>query len=104
MMATHEQTIARIKTEYQLQNVWYLEVVAVHPSLQGRGLGKKVMRSVLDFVRNEPVILECTRESNIGFYKTLGFQVVEEVELVEGNEAVRLWLMLRQTPKREDAT
>ncbi|KAL3496403.1 GNAT family N-acetyltransferase [Aspergillus germanicus] len=104
MMATHEKTIARVKTEYNAQDAWYLEVVAVHPSLQGRGLGKRAMRSVLDFVQDEPVILECTRESNVGFYRSLGFEVVEEVELVDGGDTVKLWLMLRQTPKTEDAS
>jgi ribosomal protein S18 acetylase RimI-like enzyme len=100
MMATHQQSMARIKMEYQVPDLWYLEVVAVHPSLQGRGLGKKAMHAVLDMVQDEPIILECTRESNIGFYRSLGFEVVEEVELVDGDEAVKLWLMLRQPPHR----
>ncbi|KAJ0415428.1 hypothetical protein BJY00DRAFT_327055 [Aspergillus carlsbadensis] len=103
MMTTHERSTARIKTQYQMQDAWYLEVVAVHPRLQGRALGKKVMRSILDVARDEPILLECTRKSNIGFYRSLGFEVVEEVELADGDEGVKLWFMLRQTSQQTDA-
>ncbi|GLA13326.1 hypothetical protein AnigIFM62618_010314 [Aspergillus niger] len=98
MMNSHEKTISRVKKLHQLCDVWYLEVVAVHPSLQGRSLGKKAMTWVLEYINNAPVLLECTSESNISFYQKLGFEVVEEVELMESGEAVKLWFMLRQAP------
>lgn len=98
-MRNHDQAIARIKKLHQLRDVWYLEVVAVHPSLQGRRLGKKAMTSVLDYINHAPIVLECTSESNLPFYRKLGFEVVEEVELMESGEAVRLWFMLRHASK-----
>ncbi|KAL6230958.1 hypothetical protein BDW75DRAFT_234007 [Aspergillus navahoensis] len=96
MMNSHDTVIDRIKKLDRLHDLWYLEVVAVHPALQGRSLGKKAMASVLDYVNHDPIVLECTSESNIPFYQKLGFKVVEEVELIEDGEAVRLWFMLRQ--------
>ncbi|KAL4988796.1 hypothetical protein BDW68DRAFT_186866 [Aspergillus falconensis] len=96
MMDSHDKAIDRIKKLRRLHDFWYLEVVAVHPALQGRSLGKKAVASVLDYINHEPIVLECTSESNVPFYQKLGFEVVEEVELVEGGEAVRLWFMLRQ--------
>ncbi|GKZ26510.1 hypothetical protein AbraIFM66951_002591 [Aspergillus brasiliensis] len=96
MMNSHDETIERVKKLYRLSDVWYLEVVAVHPSLQGRSLGKKAMTWVLDYINHEPILLECTSESNIPFYQKLGFEVVQEVELRENGEAVKLWFMLRQ--------
>ncbi|RHZ65810.1 GNAT family N-acetyltransferase [Aspergillus thermomutatus] len=103
MMAAHNDAIDRVKKQYQLKNLWYLEVIAVHPSLQARGLGKKVMGCVLDYAKHEPIVLECTSESNISFYMSLGFEVVDEVELVDDDEAVRLWVMLRQTVNKDPA-
>ncbi|PYI10912.1 hypothetical protein BO78DRAFT_403485 [Aspergillus sclerotiicarbonarius CBS 121057] len=96
MVTTHDKAIARIEKLHQLCDMWYLEVVAVHPSLQGRRLGQKAMASVLEYINHKPVVLECTSESNIPFYRKLGFEIVEEVELTESGEAVRLWFMLRQ--------
>jgi GNAT superfamily N-acetyltransferase len=89
MIAAHDNTIDRVKRQYQLENLWYPEVIAVHPSLQARGLGKKVMGWVLDYAEHDPIIFKCTGESNISFHKRLGFEVVEEVELDEDDNAVR---------------
>ncbi|KAL2808278.1 GNAT family N-acetyltransferase [Aspergillus granulosus] len=97
LMAIHQDAMARIKKQYKVQDLWYLEVVAVHPTLQGRGLGKKAMIAVLDFIQDEAITLECTSENTIGFYQSLGFEVAEEVELIDGDEAVKIWFMLRQT-------
>jgi ribosomal protein S18 acetylase RimI-like enzyme len=104
MMATHEESMGRIKMQYQVPNLWYLEVIAVDPDWQGRGVGKKAMCSVLELVQDEPIVLECTSETNISFYQRLGFEVVEEVELEAGDEAVKLWFMLRQTTNKGKCT
>jgi predicted N-acetyltransferase YhbS len=80
-------------------NVWYLEVVAVHPSLQGRGIGGEAMKCVLEQVKGDPLVLECTERSNIRFYEKLGFECVEEVVLVDPStndvEECRTWVMLK---------
>jgi GNAT superfamily N-acetyltransferase len=104
MMATHEETMARIKMQYPVPNLWYLEVIAVDPNWQGRGVGKKAMCSVLELVQDEPIVLECTSETNIGFYRKLGFEVVDEVQLAQGDEAVKLWFMLRQITNKDKCT
>jgi ribosomal protein S18 acetylase RimI-like enzyme len=104
MMATHEESMGRIKMQYQVPNLWYLEVIAVDPNWQGRGVGKKAMCSVLELVQDEPIVLECTSETNIGFYRKLGFEVVDEVQLAQGDEAVKLWFMLRQITNKDKCT
>ena len=96
-MQAHDATIRRISSEHA--NVWYLEVVAVHPSLQGRGLGGEAMRRVLELAKGDPIVLECTEHSNVAFYEKLGFECVEEVVLVDPSandvEECRLWVMFR---------
>lgn len=96
LMDAHNRVIADVQQKYYVPDLWYLEVIAVHPHLQGRGLGRKALCSVLDHTSNGPVILECTRQDNVAFYERMGFKVVEEVELEETGAAVKLWFMLRQ--------
>lgn len=97
LMQAHDATIRRISSEHA--NVWYLEVVAVHPSLQGRGLGGEAMRFVLEWTKGDPIVLECTEHSNVGFYEKLGFECVEEVVLVDSSADTvaecRMWVMLK---------
>lgn len=99
MMSSHTKSLDSLQTEYR-QGLWYLEVVAVHPCLQSRGIGKNVMKWTLDYTRNQPLYLECTQEGNIRFYESFGFRVVEEMVLTDEtshNESatVKLWGMIR---------
>ncbi|KAJ5964318.1 Acyl-CoA N-acyltransferase [Penicillium vulpinum] len=84
LLSRHEASVKLLEANYCRQKLWYLEVIAVHPSLQSRGLGGGVMRWILEYVHNEPLYLECTRAENVAFYENFGFQVAEEVELVDG--------------------
>lgn len=97
LMQAHDATMRRISS--QRANLWYLEVVAVHPSLQGCGLGGEAMRCVLEQVKGDPVVLECTERSNVRFYERLGFECVEEVVLLDSSASnsgeCRIWVMLR---------
>ncbi|KAF7592549.1 hypothetical protein BBP40_012773 [Aspergillus hancockii] len=92
----HDKAIDAIKSRYTIDDLWYLEVVAVHPSLQGRGLGRVTMNSISGYIGHHPIVLECTAKQNVGFYESLGFEVVEELDLVDG-DAVKCWIMLRQS-------
>lgn len=96
-MQAHDATMQRISREHT--RVWYLEVVAVHPSLQGCGLGGEAMTCVLEQVKGDPLVLECTERSNVGFYEKLGFECIEEVVLVDpsadSGDECRMWVMLK---------
>lgn len=67
----------------QYPKLWYLELIAVHLSLQSRGLGGSVMRAILEQVAGNPIFLKCTRQENIAFYKGFGFKMIEKVELTD---------------------
>jgi ribosomal protein S18 acetylase RimI-like enzyme len=100
-MARHTSGKQALQTQYP--KLWYLEVIAVHPSLQSRGLGGAVMRAILEQVAGNPIFLECTRQENIAFYEGFGFKTIEEVELADtpahANEDGKLkyWVMVRET-------
>ncbi|WP_327147091.1 GNAT family N-acetyltransferase [Nocardia sp. NBC_01329] len=73
--------------------VWFLATVGVDPDVQGRGLGRAVLEPGLDAARSEgvPVYLETSSESNLGFYRQFGFEVVGSVDLPDGGP--RTWAM-----------
>jgi predicted GNAT family N-acyltransferase len=55
-----------------------IERVAILPSYQGRGLGKKLMQFIIDDVRNNNTIKKAVLSSQVSalsFYESLGFQV-----------------------------
>ncbi len=98
LLDKHEASEKLLRTRYPRQKLWYLEVIAVHPSLQSRGLGGGVMRWILEHVRNEPIYLECTREDNLGFYQSFGFEVIEVVEFTDDedqSDVFKHWVMVR---------
>ena len=76
-------------------NHYYLFAISVHPSLQGQGIGSRLMRPALDQVdaAKMPAYLESSKESNIGFYQNHGFKVVERITL--GPDGPPMWLMWR---------
>ncbi|KAB8230401.1 GNAT family N-acetyltransferase [Aspergillus alliaceus] len=101
LLDTHDRSMDMINDRYHVKDLWYLEVIAVHPSLQGRGLGKIAMNGILEYVDHQSIVLECTAEQNVGFYAALGFEVIEKVNLADGGEAVDCWVMLRKAAQKK---
>lgn len=62
------------------QRAWRLRGMAVRPELQGRGYGRALLERCLDHVLSGGgTLLWCNgRVSAAGFYRTLGFDVVDE--------------------------
>lgn len=95
-MTAHNTTKSRLQHSTN-NNLWYLEIIAVHPRLQSRGLGGKVMSYILDYVGpQQSIYLECTREDNVGFYERFGFRVLEKVVLRDQGEECVYWGMVRE--------
>lgn len=101
-MAAHNSGLDMIRRQYSRSEVWYLEVIAIHPLLQSCGLGKMVMQEILKYATSQCIALECTSERSIPFYEKLGFSVVQEVELTgtrkppsDDSDTVKYWLMVK---------
>lgn len=77
---------------------WYLSVLGVDPSLQGRGAGSALLTPVLDRCDAEglPAYLETQKESNLAWYARTGFEVVNEIRIPK---APPVWC-LRREPRR----
>ncbi|WP_093151642.1 GNAT family N-acetyltransferase [Saccharopolyspora antimicrobica] len=78
--------------------VWFLATIGVRPGLQGRGLGRAVLEPGLRAAdaADVPCFLETSLESNVAFYRKLGFEVTAEVDLPDGGP--RTWAMRRPSP------
>lgn len=94
MFESHERQRQLLREKFG-NRLWYVEVIAVNPDRQGRGLGSRMMQAVLEVIQSEPVFLECTDKSNIGFYEKFGFRVVDEAKLQDGDDVTISWIMIR---------
>ena len=74
---------------------WYLAVLGVDPSRQGRGFGSHLMQPVLERCDSEglPAYLETDTERNVQLYERHGFVVTEKFDLPGGGPPI--WLMWR---------
>ena len=75
---------------------WYLNMIGVEPSGQGRGHGSALLAHTLARCDAEgsPAYLDATTERSIGLYERHGFEVTEEVRLPKGGPP--FWRMWRE--------
>lgn len=71
----------------------YLRLLAVAPQQRRRGLGRALVNVVLARARLDgvPVCLETSSQANVGFYRSLGFEVCARTELTAG---LTVWSMV----------
>jgi len=66
---------------------WYLNVVAVDPACQGKGIASSLLRHVIKLADRDrvPIYLESTNPSNRAIYEAKGFSICQDIELKEQN-------------------
>lgn len=82
---------------------WYMEVVGVDPAARALGVGTRLLEPVLALAdeAGQPCYLETMTESNVAWYRSLGFEVRGAgVRFVPGGPPN--WTMMRH-PAREQA-
>jgi len=82
---------------------YYVYTIGVHPLDQHRGLGRRLMHSLIDTSEREgiPIYLETQTASNVPFYESLGFDVTEEHAPFE--DGPHTWGMFRPLDLRQAA-
>lgn len=106
----HDQCLSKLRRQHN-GKLWYLEIIGVHPDMQGKGVGRAVMEVVLRYANGQPIVLECTQEANVKFYNRFGFEVYEESELVDplptattaAGGRVKLWVMICRQGRDESS-
>lgn len=74
---------------------WYLHVLGVHPDRAGQGHGGALLRELLRLAGSDgrPCWLETAKESNLGFYRRFGFELVHTLPTPRGGPP--MWTMRR---------
>jgi GNAT superfamily N-acetyltransferase len=74
---------------------WYLALLATDPSMQGRGLGTRLITPILERCDETavPAYLETQLESNLSWYGRFGFEEVAKVQLSGGPP---IWCLRRE--------
>lgn len=72
---------------------WFLDVIAVDPEHQGRGVGSALARFVMRRAAADglPLLLDTGLERNVAFYRGLGFEVMADGDAPGG--APHVWFM-----------
>jgi ribosomal protein S18 acetylase RimI-like enzyme len=80
---------------------YYLPVIGVHPDYHGKGLGGALVRHAVALADRDGVAiyLETANQSNLGFYRRFGFELLDEVETPGGGPP--LWTMARPSAAGE---
>ena len=63
-----------------IAHLWFLGVL---PSAQGQGIGKKMLSDIVERANElqRPVYLETSMVQNLPFYKTMGFEIYQEIDI-----------------------
>lgn len=80
-----EEYMHKVHKEIVPGEHWYLYVLGVEPSLQGKGHGSALVEHKLEDINQQgiPAYLETSLAKKVKFYEKLGFQVIKEGNILE---------------------
>lgn len=85
---------------------YYLMAVGVRNAHQGKGIGSKLLAPMLEKATNENQVcyLETSNPRNVPWYESMGFKVIEKVELTAASKkGCTYWMMARPPQAKVNA-
>lgn len=84
----------QVEAHHPTEPVWYLPLIGVDPTGQGRGYGSALLEHALEICDADhvPAYLESSNDRNIPLYERFGFEVTGEIRV---DDSPPLWPMLR---------
>lgn len=86
--------LAKMEEGHPTEPHWYLELLAAHYDLRGKGVGTALISPMLERCDSEglPTYLESSKAENLPFYHRFGFEITEEVSIARGCSPIwRMW-------------
>jgi ribosomal protein S18 acetylase RimI-like enzyme len=82
LQADLEGVFAQMETHHPSEPCWYLPLIGVDPSCQGRGYGSALLRYALEQCDRDgmPAYLESSNPRNIPLYQRHGFEVIGTIQ------------------------
>ena len=98
--ARWSQIAQQLQALHPPQPHWYVASLGVDPPAQGRKVGGALLATLLERADQEefPTYLETDRARNVAFYEARGFQVEEQISLLD----VPVWCMRRPIRSETD--
>ena len=77
-----ERVFAQMETHHPSEQCWYLPLIGVDPSCQGRGYGSALLRYALEQCDRDsmPAYLESSNPRNIPLYQRHGFEIIGTIQ------------------------
>ncbi|OAQ87755.1 acetyltransferase (GNAT) family domain-containing protein [Purpureocillium lilacinum] len=100
MLVIHDSMLESMEKRFR-QPVTYIEVIAVDPALQGKGVGSMVVQEILALApARVPVVLESTSRRSVPFYQRFGFKEIGSAVLtpqraMSAPDECTLWFMAK---------
>lgn len=91
------QLATSIEESHPEQPYWYLLAVGVEPSMQGQGIGTRLLKPILERAdeAGERCFLETASKQNVAWYRGLGFEISEsEIPFIPNGPPN--WTLLRE--------
>lgn len=86
-----------LMTNYRPKNHYlHLTHLATSPEAQGKGVARTLIEPMLTRARqhNMPIYLECSNQSNLGFYRQFGFRLIDDIPVTrQGMAGPTIWPM-----------
>ncbi len=84
------------------QNVWYLSMIEVEPSVQGQGIGTKFLAYLEDYVREhggKEFILFTNSRDNLAWYTKRGYELFHECVIEHDGRKIGSWSLRKMLRK-----
>jgi len=74
---------SKVKSNYPKRSIFYLRFIGVHPDFQRKGIGSSLIADIINEARmmSKPIYLETSMAENVKFYKSMGFELFNELHL-----------------------
>ena len=79
-------------------NFYYIQAIAVDPTIQGGGFGKMIIHFVKELAGNQPIYLETNDELNVAYYQKRGFVLYKEY-VCDKSKKLKTWSMIWSSKK-----